>query len=172
MVVARQLARLGDPSSPEHVPLHGVVTIIGTEGLAVQFAKCCRPIPGDPIIGIIQKGHGLIVHTHDCPTLNRGRSGTDEWLDVAWDRHINKAFEVSIKLIVINQRGVLAKAAAAIAEAESNIENVHFTKDVDYTTLHFTLQVSSRQHLANVMRNLRKIPEVVRITRSKGTPTQ
>ncbi|MEQ1838532.1 MAG: TGS domain-containing protein, partial [Candidatus Nitrotoga sp.] len=172
MVVARQLARLGDPGSPEHVPLHGVVTIIGTEGLAVQFAKCCRPIPGDPIIGIIQKGHGLIVHTHDCPTLNRGRSGTDEWLDVAWDRHINKAFEVSIKLIVINQRGVLAKAAAAIAEAESNIENVHFTKDVDYTTLHFTLQVSSRQHLANVMRNLRKIPEVVRITRSKGTPTQ
>ncbi|MEQ1813740.1 MAG: bifunctional (p)ppGpp synthetase/guanosine-3',5'-bis(diphosphate) 3'-pyrophosphohydrolase [Candidatus Nitrotoga sp.] len=172
MVVARQLARLGDPGSPEHVPLHGVVTIIGTEGLAVQFAKCCRPIPGDPIIGIIQKGHGLIVHTHDCPTLSRGRSGTDEWLDVAWDKHINKAFEVGIKLIVVNQRGVLAMAAAAIAEAESNIENVHFTKDVDYTTLHFTLQVSSRQHLANVMRNLRKIPEVVRIARAKGTPTQ
>lgn len=172
MVVARQLARLGDPGSPEHVPLHGVVTIIGTEGLAVQFAKCCRPIPGDPIIGIIQKGHGLIVHTHDCPTLNRGRGGTDEWLDVAWDKHINKAFEVGIRLIVVNQRGVLAMVAAAIAEAESNIENVHFTKDVDYTTLHFTLQVSSRQHLANVMRNLRKIPEVVRITRAKGTPTQ
>ena len=172
MVVARQLARLGDPGSPEHVPIHGIVTIIGTEGMAVQFAKCCRPIPGDPIIGIIKKGHGLIVHTHDCPTLSKGRSGTDEWLDVAWDKHINKAFEVGIKLIVINQRGVLAKAAAAIAEAESNIENVHFTKDVDYTTLHFTLQVSSRQHLANVMRNLRKIPEVVRIARAKGTPTQ
>jgi len=171
MVVARQLARLGDPGSPEHVPIHGVVTIIGTEGMAVQFAKCCRPIPGDPIIGIIKKGHGLIVHTHDCPTLSKGRSGTDEWLDVAWDKHINKAFEVSIKLIVINKRGVLAKAAAAIAEAESNIENVHFTKDVDYTTLHFTLQVGSRQHLANVMRNLRKIPEVVRITRAKSAPT-
>ncbi|MEQ1674580.1 MAG: bifunctional (p)ppGpp synthetase/guanosine-3',5'-bis(diphosphate) 3'-pyrophosphohydrolase, partial [Candidatus Nitrotoga sp.] len=123
MVVARQLARLGDPGSPEHVPIHGIVTIIGTEGMAVQFAKCCRPIPGDPIIGIIKKGHGLIVHTHDCPTLSKGRSGTDEWLDVAWDKHINKAFEVGIKLIVINQRGVLAKAAAAIAEAVSNIEN-------------------------------------------------
>ncbi len=171
MVVARQLTRVNDPNATEHPPPHGTVTIIGTEGLAVQFAKCCRPIPGDPIIGIIKKGHGLIVHTHDCPTLNKGRSGTDEWLDVAWDKHLNKAFEVSIKLVVINQRGVLAKAAAAIAEAESNIENVHFTKDVDYTTLHFTLQVGNRQHLAKVIRNLRSIPEVVRITREKNVPT-
>jgi GTP pyrophosphokinase len=95
----------------------------------------------------------------------------DKWLDVVWDKHINKPFEVSIKLVVANQRGVLAKAAAAIADAESNIENVHFTNEGNYTTLYFTLQVSNRKHLANVMRGLREIPEVIRITRIKSVPT-
>ncbi|MGB4923928.1 MAG: bifunctional (p)ppGpp synthetase/guanosine-3',5'-bis(diphosphate) 3'-pyrophosphohydrolase, partial [Candidatus Nitrotoga sp.] len=155
MVIARQLARIGEAGTQEHPTPNGLITILGTEGMAVQFAKCCRPIPGDPIIGIIKKGQGLVVHIHDCPVLCKGRGGMDKWLDVAWDRHINRPFEVSIKLIVANQRGVLAKAAAAIADAESNIENVHFTNEGNYTTLYFTLQVSNRIHLANVMRGLR-----------------
>jgi GTP pyrophosphokinase len=170
MVVARQLMRVGEEGGHEATS-SGVVTIQGTEGMAVQFAKCCRPIPGDPIIGVIKSGQGLVVHTHDCPTLRKGRSGVDKWLDVAWDRNINRPFEVSVKLLVANQRGVLAKVAAAIAEAESNIENVNFTNEGDYTCLHFTLQVSNRLHLANVMRSLRKIPEVVRISRVKNLPT-
>ena len=169
MVIARQLARMSEGGAHE-LPSSGVITIQGTEGLAVQFAKCCRPIPGDPIIGVIKHGQGLIIHTHDCPMLRKGRRSTSEWLDVAWDRHINKPFDVNIKLIVANQRGVLAKAAAAIAESESNIENVHFTNEGDYTALYFTLQVNNRMHLANVMRSLRKIPEVVRITRVKNVP--
>ncbi|MEQ1584152.1 MAG: bifunctional (p)ppGpp synthetase/guanosine-3',5'-bis(diphosphate) 3'-pyrophosphohydrolase [Candidatus Nitrotoga sp.] len=172
MVIARQLARIGEAGTQEHPAPNGLITILGTEGMAVQFAKCCRPIPGDPIIGIIKKGQGLVVHIHDCPVLCKGRGGMDKWLDVAWDRHINRPFEVSIKLIVANQRGVLAKAAAAIANAESNIENVHFTNEGNYTTLYFTLQVSNRIHLANVMRGLRGIPEVIRITRIKSAPTQ
>ncbi|MEQ1742261.1 MAG: TGS domain-containing protein, partial [Candidatus Nitrotoga sp.] len=171
MVIARQLARIGETGTPDHPALNGVITILGTEGMAVQFAKCCRPIPGDPIIGIIKKGQGLVVHTHDCPVLCKGRGGMDKWLDVVWDKHINKPFEVSIKLVVANQRGVLAKAAAAIADAESNIENVHFTNEGNYTTLYFTLQVSNRKHLANVMRGLRGISEVIRITRIKSVPT-
>jgi GTP pyrophosphokinase len=109
-----------------------------------------------------------VVHTHDCHVLRKGRSASDDWLDVAWDKNINKLFEVSIKLIVANQRGVLAKVATAIADAESNIENVHFSNEGDYTALYFTLQVNNRLHLANVMRNLRLIPEVVRITRIKN----
>ncbi|BBJ24269.1 RelA/SpoT family protein [Candidatus Nitrotoga sp. AM1P] len=171
MVIARQLARIGEEAgTQEHPALSGVITILGTEGMAVQFAKCCRPIPGDPIIGIIKKGQGLVVHTHDCPVLCKGRGGMDKWLDVVWDKHINRPFEVSIKLIVANQRGVLAKVAAAIAEAESNIENVHFTNEGNYTTLYFTLQVGNRIHLANVMRGLRGISEVIRITRIKSIP--
>ncbi len=171
MVIARQLTKSGEAGSPEHLASSEVVTIQGTEGMAVQFAKCCRPIPGDPIIGYIKDGQGLVVHTHDCPTLRKGRSSIDKWLDVTWDKKINRPFEVSIKLIVENQRGVLAKVAAAIAAAESNIENVHFTNEGNYTALYFTLQVGNRQHLARVMRSLRVIPEVIRISRTKSMPS-
>ncbi len=167
MVVARQLAHLGD-AAPGDAAGHAVVTIQGTEGMAVQFAQCCRPIPGDPIIGVIKSGQGLIVHTHDCPTLRRGRSGADQWLDVAWDKNINRPFDVSIKLLVANQRGVLAKIAAAIAEADANIENINFSHEGEHTALHFTLEVNNRLHLANIMRGLRRIPEVVRIIRVKN----
>ena len=167
MVVARQLAHVGD-AAPGEPASHAVVTIQGTEGMAVQFAPCCRPIPGDPIIGVIKSGQGLIVHTHDCPTLRRGRSGAEQWLDVAWDKNINRPFDVNIKLLVANRRGVLAKVAAAISEAEANIENINFTHEGEYTALHFTLEVNNRLHLANIMRNLRKIPEVVRIIRVKN----
>ncbi|MDP2143630.1 MAG: bifunctional (p)ppGpp synthetase/guanosine-3',5'-bis(diphosphate) 3'-pyrophosphohydrolase [Gallionella sp.] len=167
MVVARQLASLGESTTGEAAQ-NAVITIHGTEGMAVQFAKCCSPIPGDPVIGIIKSGQGLVVHTHDCPTLRRGHSSGEQWLDVAWDQNINRSFDVSIKLIVANQRGVLAKVAAAIAEAESNISNVNFVNEGEYTALHFTLEVSHRLHLANVMRSLRKIQEVVRIIRVKN----
>jgi GTP pyrophosphokinase len=166
MVVARQLASVSDQASNETMT-NSVITIQGTEGMAVQFAPCCRPIPGDPIIGVIKSGQGLIVHTHDCPTLNKGRSG-EQWLDVAWDKNIQRPFDVSIKLLVANQRGVLAKISAAIAEAEANIENINFSHEGEYTGLHFMLEVNNRLHLASIMRNLRKIPEVVRIIRVKN----
>ncbi|HQS57998.1 MAG: guanosine-3',5'-bis(diphosphate) 3'-pyrophosphohydrolase [Gallionellales bacterium 35-53-114] len=168
-VIARKLARVAEESTLHEAPARGVITILGNEGMAVQFGKCCMPIPGDPIIGVIKSGQGLVVHTHDCHVLRKGRNASDDWLDVAWDKNINKMFEVSIKLIVANQRGVLAKVATAIADAESNIENVNFSNEGDYTALYFTLQVNHRLHLANVMRNLRLIPEVIRISRIKNT---
>lgn len=168
-VIARKLARVAEDSTLHDSASRGVITILGTEGMAVQFGKCCTPIPGDPIIGVIKSGQGLVVHTHDCSVLRKGRNATDDWLDVAWDKNINKLFDVSIKLIVSNQRGVLAKVATAIADAESNIENVHFSNEGDYNALYFTLQVYHRLHLANVMRSLRLIPEVVRISRIKNS---
>ncbi|MBI3221679.1 MAG: bifunctional (p)ppGpp synthetase/guanosine-3',5'-bis(diphosphate) 3'-pyrophosphohydrolase [Nitrosomonadales bacterium] len=167
IVVARQLACLGESVGKELTPTP-VITIQGTEGMAVQFAKCCRPIPGDPIIGVIKSGQGLVVHTHDCQNLRKGRGSGEQWLDVVWDKNINRNFDVSIKLIVANQRGVLAKVAAAIADAESNIENVNFSNEGEYTALHFTLEVNNRLHLAKVMRSLRKIAEVLRIIRIKN----
>src|SRR3989338_2031191 len=163
IVVARQLACIGE-TLPNEAAANPVITIQGTEGMAVQFAKCCRPIPGDPIIGVLKSGQGLTVHTRDCPVLPKGRGG-EQWLDVVWDKDIHRPFDVGIKLVVANQRGVLAKVAAAIAEAESNIENVSFTNEGECTALHFTLEVNNRLHLANIMRSLRKIPEVIRIIR-------
>jgi GTP pyrophosphokinase len=129
------------------------------------------PIPGDRIIGVIERGQGLIIHTHDCATPRKSRSSADKLLEVTWDPHINRLFSASLKLVVVDKRGVLAKAAAAIAEAESNIENVHFSHEDEYTILNFTLQVSNRKHLANIMRRLREIPEVIRIGRVKNTPS-
>ena len=163
MVVARQLAGNVEVTPSETI-VNPVITIQGTEGMAVQFATCCRPIPGDPIIGVIKSGQGLVVHTHDCPVLRKGHHN-GQWLDVVWDKNITRTFAVSLKLLVANQRGVLAKIAAAIAEAESNIENVSFASEGEYTALNFTLEVNNRQHLASIMRSMRIIPEVIRILR-------
>jgi GTP diphosphokinase / guanosine-3',5'-bis(diphosphate) 3'-diphosphatase len=144
------------------------ITIRGTEGMAVQFASCCNPIPGDPIIGFIKKGEGLVIHTHDCKTAIRSRSDPEKWIDVDWDPETDKLFDVNVRTTVLDKRGVLAKIAAAIAEAGCNIANISVEESSDmYATNHFTLQVSSRQHLARVMRALRSIPEVVRIARVK-----
>jgi GTP diphosphokinase / guanosine-3',5'-bis(diphosphate) 3'-diphosphatase len=168
-VVARQLLSLGD-AAPHEAPLPGSVIIRGSEGMAVQFAHCCKPIPGDPIIGVISKGQGMVIHTHDCPVIAKARHDPERVLDVAWDPETRKPFVVSIKLVVANQRGVLAKVAAEIAEAGSNIQNVAVDAEDggDYTNMLFTLQVYNRLHLAQIVRGLRRIPEVVRITRVKG----
>jgi len=163
LVVARQLACIGE-TLPNEATVGTAITIQGTEGMAVQFAQCCHPIPGDAIIGVLKSGHGLMVHTRDCPALHKGRSG-EQWLDVVWGKNIHRPFDVGLKLMVANQRGVLAKVAAAIADAESNIENVSFVHEGENTALHFTLEVNNRLHLANIMRRLRKIPEVKRIIR-------
>ncbi len=167
-VIARQLLSLGSPS-PQESGVPGAVVIRGSEGMAVQFAKCCKPIPGDPIIGMISKGQGMIIHTHDCPVIGKTRPDPDRLLDVQWDPETRKTFEVGIKLVVANQRGVLAKVAAEISGAGSNIQNVAVDPDDGgtYTTMHFTLQVSNRLHLAQIMRALRSIPEVIRISRVK-----
>jgi GTP diphosphokinase / guanosine-3',5'-bis(diphosphate) 3'-diphosphatase len=167
-VVARRLLSRGEPG-PHDAPLPGSVIIHGSEGMAVQFAQCCRPIPGDPIMGLISKGQGMVIHTHDCPVVNKARHDPERLLDVAWDPETRKLFDVSIKLVVANQRGVLARVAADIAEAGSNIQNVAVDpEDGSHTNMFFTLQVSNRLHLASIMRRLRRIPEVVRLSRVKG----
>ncbi len=143
----------------------GPIPIRGSEGMAVQLAHCCRPIPGDPIVGLIRKGQGLVVHMADCPGISRIRGEHAKWVDVEWEPAGGKLFEAAIKLEVENRRGVLARVAAEIAEAGSNIQ--HVTMDEEhgvYTALYFVLQVSNRTHLARIMRALRHLPEVVRIS--------
>jgi len=165
-VIARQLLSVSQTQLQEKAS-PGTVVIRGSEGMAVQFAKCCKPIPGDPIIGMISKGQGMVIHTHNCPVFSRTRPDPDRMLDVQWDPDTRKAFEVSIKLVVANQRGVLAKVAAEISSAGSNIQNVAVDPEDGgtYTGMHFTLQVSNRMHLAKIMRGLRRVPEVISISR-------
>ena len=123
----------------------GPIVIRGSEGMAVQFAKCCRPIPGDPIIGFIKKGQGMVVHTHDCPTAAKSTRRPGQVARRRMGAGDRRAlFDVSINVTVLNQRGVLAKVAAAIAEDGSNIDNVSMDEDRSaYTNIHFTLQVTT-----------------------------
>ena len=170
VVVASRLLRLSDPSTNQDHKL-GSITIRGSEGMAVQFAQCCMPIPGDPILGYINKGQGLTIHTHDCRAIRQFRADPDRWIDVDWDNAGDRVFDVRIKIVAANQPGVLARIAASIAEANSNIENFS-TEEKDsevYTTINFTVQVKDHSHLAVVMQKLRAVPEVVRINRVKGS---
>lgn len=173
VMVAHQLLALSDTADKttgtQNRPLD-TITIRGSEGMAVQFAPCCRPIPGDPILGFINKDKGLIIHTHDCLSLRKFRLAPDKWLDVEWDPENTRLFKVNLKLVVANERGMLGKIASGIAESDSNIDNVSVEESDGsaYANINFTVQVRNRIHLADLMRNLRKIPDVVRINRVKG----
>jgi GTP pyrophosphokinase len=174
VMVAHQLVAMTDDHVEKHTKLPAMsldtITIRGTEGMAVQFAQCCRPIPGDPILGFINKDKGLVIHTHDCPSVRKFRLDPDKWLDVEWEPESQRLFKTNLNLTVANQPGMLAKIAAGIADAGSNIDNVS-VEEADgsaYANLYFTVQVKNRIHLADLMRGLRKIPDVVRINRTKG----
>jgi len=171
-IVARRLLD-GQASGGPVARAAGAIPINGSQGMAMQLARCCRPIPGDPIVGVIKTGQGLVVHTHDCPTLRnhkagRGAGGRKGWVDVEWDADATGPFEVLVRVVTQNTPGVLARLAATIAEQDANIANVRMDEgEGTSTALYFTLQVSGRPHLASILRNLRHLPAVTRITRLK-----
>ena len=166
-VVARHLLKHADPSREEAIAAS--ITIRGTEGMAVQLATCCRPIPGDAIVGSIKKGQGLVVHASDCASIVRSRRNEPEqWIDVDWDPRTSRLFQAAIAVTVENRRGVLAKVASEIAEAGSNIDSISMGEDrAVFTTMHFVLEVANRQHLARVMRALRRLADVKKLARVK-----
>jgi (p)ppGpp synthase/HD superfamily hydrolase len=141
--------------------------------MAVQLATCCRPIPGDAIVGSIKKGQGLVVHASECASIVRSRTNEpDQWIDVEWDPRTTRLFQASIDVFVENQRGVLAKVASEIAEAGSNIDSIAMEEDRSvFTTMHFVIEVANRQHLARVMRALRRLPDVKKISRVRESAT-
>jgi len=144
------------------------LVIAGTEGMVVSFARCCHPIPGDPIHGFISAGRGIVVHQLDCKTTLSLRGQNEKWLDVSWADDIQREFSVDVLVHVKNQRGVLATIAAAVSESDSNIDNVVVDeRDGGYSDLRLTIEVLNRQHLARVIRRLRRIEMVERITRLK-----
>ena len=163
-VIAKRLASPLESPESRHVSSEPI-TILGTEGLTVQFAKCCHPIPGDIIVGLIKKEHGLVIHVHNCPVIAQNKKNAENYLDVAWGKDITRAFEVKLRIVAVNRHGVLARIAAAIAKTESNIDDVDMESEKDYTAMSFILQVRNRYHLAQVIRNLRRIKEIARITR-------
>jgi len=176
-VVARQLALGAGADSPREdgetsaqLPLAAPVVVRGTEGMAVQLANCCHPIPGDSIVGHIRKGQGLAVHQTDCIHAQRARrADPDRWMDLQWAQDPASAFTVGLDVSALNERGVLGRIAVAIAEAESNILNVHVDdEDARLALIHFKVQVRDRTHLARVIRTLRRVRQVAKVVRPRG----
>ncbi len=152
------------PETPKEKPL----IIKGTEGMVVTFAECCSPIPGDPIIGIIVSGEGIIVHSEQCRRLDKLRGRPDTYMALRWDEHNQQTFQVTIRVEAVDEPRLLAKMAAAISDAEANISDVSVqNQHGSHYQLTFKLAVYNRVHLARVIRLLRRIPAVTRITRGK-----
>lgn len=145
------------------------LAIKGTEGMVINFAKCCHPIPGDPIVGFASAGRGIVIHAAYCKNVADYRKMPDKWIDIEWDPDCQGEFSADIRIDVANQRGVLATVAAVISDQGSNIENVDMEeRDGMTTSMIFTVTVRNRRHLADIIRRLRRLTMVVRINRKKG----
>src|SRR5438067_7397851 len=166
--LTRANARIADDAPPGS-QRSGALQLRGAEGVAIQYSKCCRPIPGDAIVGQFRRGQGLSVHTRDCQTLRKGRVDTDQVVDVEWAPEVTGVFEAGVRLLVDDQRGLLARLATEIADAGANIEYVSMERpDGDHViNMFFSVQVRDRRHLAHVMRALRRIQEVRRVHRAR-----
>jgi GTP pyrophosphokinase len=176
-LVARHILDLVENDSPsipfqefgdEKISKADPIMIYGSEGISVQLAPCCLPIPGDSIIGQLKRDQGLIVHTDDCQNSKRIRAREpDRWIDVSWGEDINRRFDTHISVIIENERGALARVAAEIGEADANISHVGMEEDKsdNLTTLNFTIQVENRVHLARIMRGIKHLRGVTKIRR-------
>ena len=140
--------------------------IKGTEGTVVSFGKCCRPLPGDPIIGYLNAGRGIVIHRDNCKNVASYKKNPEKWIEVEWEQQSGVDFSAELRLEVANKRGVLATIAAAISATDTNIETINTTeRDGTTTTVHLLLNIRDRAQLARVMRQLRTLPETLKLAR-------
>ncbi len=142
------------------------LVIAGTEGMVVSYAKCCYPLPGDDVMGYLTAGRGVVIHRNQCGNLSNFRKQPEKWIAVSWEKKIDRDFHCQIQCETHNRTGVLAEVAATIADSGSNIEQVEvISRHEDASVLTFLLQVRDRIHLAKIMRSVRKMPNVIKVSR-------
>ncbi|MCU0967997.1 MAG: bifunctional (p)ppGpp synthetase/guanosine-3',5'-bis(diphosphate) 3'-pyrophosphohydrolase [Rubrivivax sp.] len=154
----------GDGAAP------ATVFVDGSEGASIQLATCCRPLPGDAIVGYLGRGEGLLVHTADCATGRRlFERDSERWIPVAWADELARTFETRVVVLVANGKGALAQVAAAVSAAEADITHIEMSETAGAETaeLRLLLGVRDRQHLADVLRTLRRSRVVLRVSRAK-----
>jgi guanosine-3',5'-bis(diphosphate) 3'-pyrophosphohydrolase len=145
----------------------GPLAIAGTEGLVVSYARCCFPIPNDPILASLSSGRGVVIHREACGNLASFRKQPEKWIPVTWQAATDRLFHVEIRADVTNRMGVLASVASAIARTQTNIDRVAVVeRDTDTSTLIFELLVHDRKQLARVMRAVRGMREVLKVART------
>src|SRR5579863_7365210 len=143
------------------------LAIAGTEGLLVTYARCCFPIPYDPIFAFLSSGRGVVIHRENCVNVEDYRKHPENWLPVSWQSAPDRLFSSEIRAHVVNRTGVLAAVAAAIASTETNIDHVSIDEqDADAAVLTFELRVRDRRQLARLVRVIRRMPDVTRLTRT------
>ena len=145
------------------------LAIKGTEGLVVNFAKCCSPIPGDPILGNASSGRGLVIHTETCKNVQDVRGNPEKCVILSWDKDIDSEFSVDLRLYLENRKGIVAELAAAVTQADANIEGISVEdRDAQLSVTQIQLSVQGRKHLARVIRRLRNIRGINKIVRIKN----
>jgi len=165
-LTARFLIGLNNDDAP---PEAASLVIAGTEGVVVGYANCCRPIPGDDVMGYLSSGRGVVIHRNSCGNLINFRKQPEKWISVSWEEDIDRDFSSQIHVEALNKTGLLAEVAAMIADSDSNIEQVAvIDRHEDGTILTFLLQVKDRIHLARIMRNIKRMPNVLRVSRDSA----
>lgn len=169
--VARRLIPDAD-SEPAKLSQNGdtrPLAIKGSEGLLISYAKCCRPIPGDPIIGHISKGRGMVIHHETCKNISEIRNNPEKSVLLTWDDDLTGEFYTALKIIVEAETGIIANIASAVSEADAAIDRINREeRDAKTSVIVLEVGVRDRQHLANVVRHIRRIKSVMKISRIRG----
>ncbi len=160
------IATLEDGNEPEQ---QGTLAIRGSEGMVMNYAKCCHPIPGDPIVGHISSGRGMVIHTDECNNIAEIRDNPEKCVAVSWDPNVEGEFSVELRVELENLRGIIATLATTITGAEANIEKISTVeRDARFIIVNLSLNVRNRVHLAHVMKRVRLIKAVASVTRVKS----
>ena len=171
-MIAQRLAANAQSSSAENSDgkqEQDSLAIRGSEGMVVNYAKCCHPIPGDPILGHISSGRGMVIHTDDCNNVADIRDNAEKCVSVRWDPQVEGDFSVELRVELENQRGIIATLATTITGTEANIEKISTVeRDARFSIVNLSLNVRNRVHLARVMKRVRLILAVSRVTRVKS----
>jgi RelA/SpoT family (p)ppGpp synthetase len=167
-LVARRLIPAEGAAGPDGAP--APLAVAGTEGLLVTYAHCCYPIPDDPILAYLSSGRGIVIHRETCANVEDYRKRPENWLPVTWAASSKRQFLSEIRVEVMNRVGMLAGLSAAIAGTQTNISLVTIEqRDPDVSVIVFVLEVRDRKHLAQVMRTVRRMPDVLRVVRTIAT---
>ncbi|WP_263146004.1 bifunctional GTP diphosphokinase/guanosine-3',5'-bis pyrophosphate 3'-pyrophosphohydrolase [Pseudomonas sp. RIT-PI-AD] len=165
-VVARRLLASDGAQSPNS---EGPLAIRGTEGLVLSYAKCCTPIPGDPIVGHLSAGKGMVVHLESCRNIGDVRNNPEKCIQLSWAKDVTGEFNVELRVELEHQRGLIALLASSVNAADGNIEKISMDeRDGRISVVQLVVSVHDRVHLARVIKKLRALIGVVRITRVRA----
>jgi len=166
VVARRLLAESGDDALPSS---EGPLAIRGTEGLVMSYAKCCTPIPGDPIVGYLSAGKGMVVHMESCRNIVDIRHNPEKCIQLNWAKDVTGEFNVELRVELEHQRGLIALLASSVNAADGNIEKISMDeRDGRISVVQLVVSVHDRVHLARVIKKLRALKGVMRITRVRA----